>query len=57
MAAEDLNQAFGRVNLQLTTDDGHILHVRFSGKRLDPSSDAAHADIGGYLPSASQWRC
>jgi hypothetical protein len=56
MAPEELSQAFGRVNLQLTTDDGRILDVRFSGKRLDPSSGAAHADVGGDLPSASQWR-
>jgi len=56
MAAKDLNQAFGWVNLQLTTDDGRILQVRLSGNRLDPRSDAAHPDIGGHLPSASQWR-
>jgi len=56
MAPEDLNLVFGRADLQLTINDGRILGVRFSAKRLDPGSDAAHADIGGDLPPASQWR-
>ena len=56
MSPEGLNNAFGRQDLRLTTDDGRVLEVRFSGKRLDPASDAAHADIGGQLPAASQWR-
>ena len=56
MAPEDLNKAFGRLSLELTTDDGRILAVRFSGKWLDPLSTAAHADIAGNLPPASQWR-
>ena len=47
MVPEHLNQAFGRRDLQLRTDDGRILDVRFSGKRLDPSGGAAHADIAG----------
>jgi hypothetical protein len=30
--------------------------VRFSGKRLNPASEAAHADISGELPTTKQWR-
>jgi hypothetical protein len=56
MPAEALNNAFGRQGLRLTTDDGRVLEVRFSGKRGDPASDAAHADISGQLPGASEWR-
>jgi hypothetical protein len=56
MSPEALNNAFGRQGLQLTTDDGRVLDVRFSGKRLDAASDAAHADITGQLPGASEWR-
>ena len=56
MAAQDLNNAFGRNDLRLKTDDGRTLHVRFSGKRLSPTSDAAHADISGELPTAELWR-
>jgi hypothetical protein len=56
MAPTDLNNAFGRRNLQLTTDQGRVLEVRFSGKRSDGASTAAHADVGGDLPPADQWR-
>jgi hypothetical protein len=56
MSPEALNNAFGRQGLQLTTDDGRILEVRFSGKRNDPASEAAHADISGQLPGPSEWR-
>ena len=56
MSPEALNNAFGRQGLQLTTDDGRVLGVRFSGKRTDPASDAAHADFTGQLPAAAEWR-
>jgi len=56
MAAQELNSAFGRNDLRLRTDDGRTLHVRFSGRRLNPASDAAHADVSGELPTAEQWR-
>lgn len=56
MQAEALNDAFGRRDLQLLTDDGRTLSIRFSGKRLNPLSDAAHVDVGGELPPPSQWR-
>jgi hypothetical protein len=56
MSPEALSNAFGRQGLQLTTDDGRVLQVRFSGKRLDAASDAAHADITGQLPGAAEWR-
>jgi len=55
MAAGALNEAFGRRNLMLQTDDGRRLGVRFSGKRLSPTSDVAHADITGGLPDATKW--
>ena len=56
MTPEALNNAFGRQDLRLTTDDGRILEVRFSGKRSDPASEAAHADFTGQLPGATEWR-
>jgi hypothetical protein len=56
MEAEALSRAFGRQDLRLTTDDGRVLSVRFSGKQLKPASEAAHADISGELPPASEWR-
>ena len=56
MAAAELDRAFGRVNLTLTTDDGRVLTVRFSGTRHNAADSAAHADIAGDLPAAKHWR-
>ena len=56
MQAEALNDAFGRRDLHLLTDEGRTLTIRFSGKRLNPSSDAAHVDVGGELPPPNTWR-
>jgi hypothetical protein len=55
MAQAQLDNAFGRKNLRLTTDEGRVLEVRFSSRRRDAGSTAAHADIGGDLPPAAQW--
>ena len=55
MSAHELNEAFGRRDLSLQTDDGHSLGVRFSGKRLSKTSNIAHADIRGGLPDAKEW--
>jgi len=56
MTAKVLNAAFCLRGLNLQTDDGRTLGVRFSGKRLNPSSDVAHADVQGGLPDAKAWR-
>ena len=55
MAPEDLARAFGRPGLLLTTDDGRVLSVRFTARKLPAMSDSAHADIGGDLPKAKAW--
>ena len=56
MTPAELDHAFGRTNLTLTTDEGRVLTVRFSGKRHNASENAAHADITGDLPAAKHWR-
>ncbi len=56
MAPDDLNRAFGKMGLVLTTDDGRVISVRFSGKRVDPSDGAAHADLRGGLTPAKEWK-
>lgn len=56
MSPAELDRAFGRTNLTLTTDEGRVLAVRFSGKRHNASENAAHADITGDLPAAKHWR-
>lgn len=56
MKSEELNEAFGRHDLSIRTDDGRILGLRFSGRRLSQTSDVAHADVRGGLPDAKEWR-
>ncbi|MBL8669672.1 MAG: hypothetical protein JNK11_03370 [Alphaproteobacteria bacterium] len=51
-----LNEVFGRRDLFLLTEDGRRLSLRFSGKRADATSDAAHVDVAGDLPAATAWR-
>jgi hypothetical protein len=56
MAPNELANAFGRRDLELTTEDGRVLAIRFSGGRLNPKVGAAHADIIGGLPTEEEWR-
>ncbi len=56
MEAAELVEAFGRNGLVLRTDDGLALSIRFSGKRLPPSSTVAHADVREGLPEETAWR-
>jgi hypothetical protein len=56
MAADALSRAFGRRDLSLRTDDGHVLAIRFSGKRLSIADGAAHVDVHGGVPTEKEWR-
>jgi hypothetical protein len=56
MSPEALRDLIGRKNLKLLTDDGRLLSLRFSEKQLRSASDAAHVDVAGDLPPASEWR-
>lgn len=57
MAAGSLDEAFGRNDLSLATDDGRVLKVRFSGKQRRTATLAAHVDVSGEgLPTAREWR-
>jgi hypothetical protein len=55
MAADALNNAFGRRELRLTTEEGYILHLRFSGRRANTSSQIAHIDVTEGLPPVKKW--
>ncbi|MGF7159309.1 hypothetical protein FHS85_000928 [Rhodoligotrophos appendicifer] len=55
MAAAILKDVFGRPNIQLLTEDGRLLNLRFSSKQLLASADAAHVDVTGDLPTARGW--
>ncbi|SJZ91714.1 hypothetical protein SAMN02745126_02862 [Enhydrobacter aerosaccus] len=56
MDAVALAEAFGRANLVLRTEDGRLLSIRFSGKRLPAESAVAHADVREGLPDEKEWR-
>jgi len=47
---------FGRRDLELVTEDGRALSFRFSEKKLLAGDDAAHVDVTGGMPDASNWR-
>jgi hypothetical protein len=56
MDAGQLNDVFGRRDLRLRTDDGRLLQIHFSGKRISSTTTAAHVDIRSGLPDAKDWR-
>ena len=55
MVPAELANAIGRRDLELTTEDGRTLMLRFSGGRRDAKPGAAHADIIGGLPAEDDW--
>ncbi len=57
LASSDLEAVFGRLGVQLLTDDGRLLDLKFSEKTLPPATDTAHVDVSGDLPrSPAEWR-
>lgn len=56
MPWDALKDLFGRRDLHLLTDDGRHLSLQFSEKTLRAESDAAHVNVAGDLPPASEWR-
>ncbi|MGA2485605.1 MAG: hypothetical protein ABSF49_06420 [Roseiarcus sp.] len=52
-----LKAVFGRPGVQLRTDDGRLLDLRFSDKELRHADDVAQVEVTGDLPgSPAQWR-
>jgi hypothetical protein len=49
MPPEALNSAFAGKSVQLRTDDGQLLTLKFSDKKLAAASHAAHVDVTGKL--------
>ena len=57
LAPSDLKAIFGRSGLQLLTDDGRLLDLKFSEKELRTATDVVHVDVSGDLPrSPAEWR-
>jgi hypothetical protein len=55
MSPLKLKEVFGRGNVELVTNDGRVLSVRFSERRLSPASDVACVEVGGELPTPQEW--
>ena len=49
-----LKRMFGRKDVQLLTDDGRLLRLEFSDKKLTPTGDSAHVDVTGQLPALQE---
>ena len=56
MTPRELDQAFGRRDLMLSTGDGRVLAIRFSTRRRGSADGAAHVDVVGGLPPPEEWR-
>ncbi len=57
LSPADLKTVFGRLGVQLRTDDGRLLDLRFSDKELRYADDVAHVEVTGELPrSSAEWR-
>ncbi len=57
LTASHLEAVFGRIGVQLLTDDGRLLDLKFSERELPAGTEAAHVDVSGDLPrSPEEWR-
>ena len=57
LAPTDLKAVFGRPGVQLRTDDGRLLQLRFSEKELRLANGVAEVEVSGDLPgSPTEWR-
>ncbi|MET0529840.1 MAG: hypothetical protein ABW003_16160 [Microvirga sp.] len=57
LPADVLRNVFGRNRVQLLTDDGRLLNLRFSDKKLVPAINFASVDVTGQLPRTPEdWR-
>ncbi len=56
LTAGALKAVFGRNDVQIRTDDGRLLNLKFSEKALSLAADAASVDVSGDLPAPPHWR-
>jgi hypothetical protein len=57
LSPTDLKAVFGRPGVQLRTDDGRLLDLRFSEKELRLANGVAEVEVSGDLPgSPAEWR-
>lgn len=57
LAPAALKSVFGRPRVQLRTDDGRLLDLRFTDKELRLANGVAEVEVSGELPgSLADWR-
>jgi hypothetical protein len=57
LSASDLKAVFGRPGVQLRTDDGRLLDLRFAEKEPRFADGVAEVEVTGDLPgSSAEWR-
>jgi hypothetical protein len=57
LSGDVLKSLFGRTDLQLLTDQGLVLELRFSDRTLREASEVAAIDVTGQFPTAPEaWR-
>lgn len=56
MPPASLAEAVGRRTLELVTDEGPVLTVRFTGKISETAGGVIHVEVGGQLPPPAKWR-
>ncbi len=57
LPSPELRSVFGRRGVELVTDEGRVLGIRFTDKGLRADLDVAHVDVTGDLPATEQqWR-
>lgn len=47
---------FGHEGLELRTDEGRLLRLRFSDTKRPSAVGAVHVDVLGELPAAEEWQ-
>jgi hypothetical protein len=55
MSPAAMKDVFGHRDLRLLTEDGRVLRLSFSERKLSAAGDAASVDVTGELPGASDW--
>ena len=57
LSRSDLKTVFGRLGVQILTDSGRLLDLRFSDKELGRATNVAQVEVTGDLPgSPAEWR-
>jgi hypothetical protein len=54
-APAEMREMFALGTVKLLTDDGRLMSLRFTQKKLSSNDSAAHVDMIGELPPIAAW--